>query len=124
MTLKRLAFLAMLLLLPASAGAADLAPGVPPPHAQCPAPVYSFVPAPGQADPGAILLDVETWFAHSIEVSQRVDVVFSPSQAYTWAEATKLSCGKAIGFLRSHEVNVLQLHECDCFYRRMIAHLN
>jgi hypothetical protein len=116
----------MLLVLPANAGAADLAPGFPPPqlHAQCPAPVYSFVPVLDQADPGAILLDVETWYAHAIDVSQREDVVFNPSQAYTWAEATKLSCGRAIGFLRSHELNALQLNECDCFYRRMIAHLN
>ena len=124
MTLNRLAFLAMLLVLPASAGAADLGPGAPPPHAQCAAPVYSFVPVLAQTDPGVILVDVENWYEHAIDVSQREDVVYNPSQAYTWAEATKLSCGKAIGFLRSHELNALQLNECDCFYRRMVAHLH
>lgn len=123
MTLYRFALLAMLLVVPAGAGAADL--GAPPQlYSQCPAPVYSAVPVLDQADPAAVLVDVEQRLNHAIEVSQREAIIFSPSQAYTWAEATKLSCGKAIGFLRSHEMNALQINECDCFHRRMTALLH
>lgn len=118
--LHRLAVL--VLVVPGYAVAADL--GAPPAlSGQCPAPVYATTLVLDQADPGAILLDVQHMYSHAIEVSQRQDIIFSPSQAYTWAEATKLSCGKAIGYLRSRELDALQLNECDCFYRRMTAQL-
>lgn len=126
MKLHRFASLAMLLVLPASAGAADLGPYA----GACFAPVYASVPvesslpmgAPDHASMEILWNDLHRRYFHAIELSQqRQAVIFNPSQLYTWAEATKLSCGKAIGYLNSHEVNVLQVNECDCFHRRMVA---
>jgi len=122
MRLYHITVLAMLFALPASAGAADLAP-YPAPAAQCPPPVYMAIPAMDQAHPDALLPEVQNRLSHAIELYQSESVVFNPGPVYTWAAATKLSCGKAIGFLRSREVNALQLNECDCFYRRMVAQL-
>lgn len=124
MKLHRIASLAMLLALPASAGAADLGPY----PGACVAPVYASVPiqgeavgAPDHASMEILWNDLHRRYFHAIELSQSQAVIFSQSQVYTWAEATKLSCGKAIGYLNSNEVNVLQVNECDCFYRRMVA---
>jgi hypothetical protein len=126
MRLYRIAFLAMLFALPAGAGAADLGPGVSYPG-PCAAPVYASVPqaldagVPDQASLNSLRIDVQHRYSHAIELSQSEAIVFNPGSVYTWAEATKLSCGKAIGYLASNEVNALQLNECDCFYRRMVS---
>ena len=125
MKLHRIASLAMLLALPANAGAADLGPY----PGACVAPVYASVPvqsalpmgAPDHASMEILWNDLHRRYFHAIELSQSQAVIFSQSQLYTWAEATKLSCGKAIGYLNGHEVNVLQVNECDCFHRRMVA---
>ena len=46
-------------------------------------------------------------------------MIYSQSQLFTWANETKVSCAKAIGFLKSGEVNGEQISQCDCFYSRM-----
>lgn len=113
----------MFVLAPVMAAAADLGPGVRPHgYTVC----QPGVPSPILAQPNmvGILAEVHQRYVHAVDVAQRKSVVFSPSQVYTWAEASKLSCGKAIGFLNSSEVNPSQITECDCYHSRMLSLMN
>jgi len=63
-------------------------------------------------------LDVEInrRFEEAVAASEAKPVVYSQRHLWTWANETKVSCGKVIGFLASNEVNVEQITQCDCFY--------
>ena len=58
-------------------------------------------------------------YEHALEVSERRAVIYNQSQLFTWANEAKVSCAKAVGFLKSGEVNEEQVSQCDCFYSRM-----
>ena len=58
-------------------------------------------------------------YDHSLEVSERQSVVYNQSQLFTWASEAKVSCAKAVGFLKHGEANAEQISQCDCFYSRM-----
>ena len=69
--------------------------------------------------PPEISSEVNGKYEEALEVSERRSVIYSQSQLFTWANETKVSCAKAIGFLKSGEVNGEQISQCDCFYSRM-----
>ncbi len=58
-------------------------------------------------------------YDHSLEVSERQSVVYNQSQLFTWASEAKVSCAKAVGFLKHGEANAEQISQCDCYYSRM-----
>jgi len=66
-----------------------------------------------------IVSEVGGKYEHALEVSERRSVVYNQSQLFTWASEAKVSCAKAVGFLKSGEVNEEQVSQCDCFYSRM-----
>ncbi|MGI9465016.1 MAG: hypothetical protein ACR2OM_13800 [Aestuariivirgaceae bacterium] len=66
-----------------------------------------------------IAADVNGKYGHALEVSEERSVIYDRSQLFTWASEAKVSCAKAVGFLKSGEVNVEQISQCDCFYSRM-----
>ena len=69
--------------------------------------------------PDEIRTDVSGKYEHALEVSEKRSVIFSQSQLFTWANEAKVSCAKAVGFMKSGEVNGEQISQCDCFYSRM-----
>jgi len=66
-----------------------------------------------------IVSEVGGKYEHALEVSERRSVAYNQSQLFTWANEAKVSCAKAVGFLKSGEVNGEQVSQCDCFYSRM-----
>jgi hypothetical protein len=75
------------------------------------------------------ILDLASQQEISIELSRRYDealstsedpqVISSRRQIYDWAIEAKVSCTKAIGFLKYSEINEYQIDQCDCYYGRM-----
>ncbi len=66
-----------------------------------------------------INLAVTERYEEAVDVSERKSTVFNKGHLYTWANEAKVSCAKAIGFLKSNEINDEQVSQCDCFYTRM-----
>ena len=60
--------------------------------------------------------EINRRFEAAVAASESEPVVYSRRQVWTWANETKVSCGKAIGFLASNEINDEQITQCDCFY--------
>ena len=58
-------------------------------------------------------------YDHSLDVSERQPVIYNQSQLFTWASEAKVSCAKAVGFLKHGEANAEQISQCDCYYSRM-----
>lgn len=69
--------------------------------------------------PDQINTDVTGKYEHALEVSERRAVIYNESQLFTWANEAKVSCAKAVGFMKHGEVNGEQISQCDCFYSRM-----
>jgi hypothetical protein len=63
--------------------------------------------------------EVNNKYEHALEVSEQRSVIYNQSQLFTWANEAKVSCAKAVGFLKSSEINDEQISQCDCFYSRM-----
>lgn len=55
-------------------------------------------------------------YDEAVAASEAEPVIYSRRQLWTWANETKVSCGKAIGYLESNEINAEQITQCDCFY--------
>lgn len=66
-----------------------------------------------------INLAVTKRYEEAVDVSERKSTVVNQSHLYIWANEAKVSCAKAIGFLKSNEINDEQVSQCDCFYTRM-----
>ena len=60
--------------------------------------------------------EINRRYEEAVATSQAEPVIYNRSQLWTWANETKVSCGKAIGFLASNEINAEQITQCDCFY--------
>lgn len=60
--------------------------------------------------------EIDMRYEKAVETAQMEPVINKDSPLYTWANETKVSCGKAIGFLASNEINQEQITQCDCFY--------
>lgn len=60
--------------------------------------------------------EINRRYEEAVATSQAEPVIFSQRHLWTWANETKVSCGKAIGYLASNEVNQEQITQCDCFY--------
>ena len=60
--------------------------------------------------------EIEKRYVQAVATSQSEPVIYSHRHLWTWANETKVSCGKAIGFLASDEINEEQITQCDCFY--------
>ena len=59
---------------------------------------------------------IDKRYQQAVETSQSEPVTYNRDPLFTWANATKVSCGKVKGYLASNEVNVEQITQCDCFY--------
>jgi len=68
---------------------------------------------------GSINVAVTKFYQEALDVSERKSTVVNQSHLYTWSNEAKVSCAKAIGFLKSNEINDAQINQCDCYYRRM-----
>ncbi len=60
--------------------------------------------------------EISRRYEEAVAASEAEPVIFSRRQLWTWANETKVSCGKAIGYLASDEINSEQITQCDCFY--------
>jgi len=60
--------------------------------------------------------EIQRRYEQAVETSEAEPVIYSRRHLWTWANETKVSCGKAIGFLASNEINEEQITQCDCFY--------
>ena len=60
--------------------------------------------------------EIDKRYQQAVETSQSEPVIYNRDPLFTWANETKVSCGKAKGYLASNEVNVEQITQCDCFY--------
>ena len=60
--------------------------------------------------------EIQKRFDQAVATSEAEPVIYSRNHLWTWANETKVSCGKAIGFLASNEINEEQITQCDCFY--------
>jgi len=71
-----------------------------------------------------ISAEVHRRYEEALSASKDPRVINSRRQVYDWAMEAKISCAKAIGFLKENEVNQYQIGQCDCFYGRMymLAH--
>jgi len=69
----------------------------------------------------AIVAEVSRRYGEALSASEDPRVISSRSQIYVWANETKVSCAKAIGFLKDSEVNEYQISQCDCYYSRMFT---
>ena len=69
--------------------------------------------------PDQIRTEVNGKYEHALEVSEQRSVIYSQSQLFTWANEAKVSCAKAVGFIKHGEMNGEQISQCDCFYSRM-----
>lgn len=102
--------------LPAGLSAADLGLLR---HAQCTgtyrSPILEFATSQEMA------VEVVRRYDEALFVSEDPQVINSRLQVYDWANEAKVSCAKAIGFLRSGEANAYQISQCDCFHGRMVA---
>ena len=60
--------------------------------------------------------EIQKRYDQAVSTSEAEPVIYSRRHLWTWANETKVSCGKAIGFLASNEINEEQITQCDCFY--------
>jgi hypothetical protein len=60
--------------------------------------------------------EIEKRYETAVMTSEERSVIYRNHPLWTWANETKVSCGKAIGFLKSDEINDEQITQCDCFY--------
>lgn len=61
-------------------------------------------------------VEITRRYDEAVAASEAKPVIHGQHHLWTWANETKVSCGKAIGFLAGNEVNVEQINQCDCFY--------
>lgn len=61
-------------------------------------------------------VEINRRYEEAVAASQAKPVVYGQGHLWTWANETAVSCGKAIGFLSSNEINREQITQCDCFY--------
>ena len=66
---------------------------------------------------------VEQRYERSVDVSIARRTIYSRRAVFAWASETKVACGKAIGYFKGREVNVVMISKCDCYHGRMVAHL-
>ena len=85
--------------------------------AQCAGEMWS--PILKLSSPQEIRAEVKRRYEEALSSSENPRVIDSRRQVYDWAIETKISCAKAIGFLKYNEVNQYQIGQCDCYYGRM-----
>ncbi len=76
----------------------------------------------GLLDMSRVQIDeaVNGMYERALDVSQRDAAIAGTSTVFTWSNEAKVACAKAIGFLKSNDVNGPQISQCDCFYSRML----
>jgi len=85
--------------------------------AQCSGEMWS--PILTLSSPDKIRAEVKRRYEEALSASESPHVIASRRQIYDWAIEAKISCAKAIGFLKYNEVNQYQIGQCDCYYGRM-----
>jgi hypothetical protein len=66
-----------------------------------------------------ISVELNRRYDEALSTSEDPQVISSRRQIYNWAIEAKVSCAKAIGFLKYSEINEYQIDQCDCYYGRM-----
>lgn len=117
--MKHLFFLVCAVLLSMPASAADLGPdnGRSSCHANGQS---SLLDLPNISQ---IRVEIDKRYSHALDVSMSQRIVFSRRPTYVWAIAAKVSCAKAIGYLKSGEVVADTISNCDCFHKRMTSYM-
>ncbi len=73
----------------------------------------------------ALLRDeVARRYEHALDVSLQRSTIYSTSPLFTWANEAKISCAKALGYLKRRlwwrpVVEEETIQQCECFYARM-----
>lgn len=97
--------------------AADLGPDYTPPR-HCI--IMQHSPISDLPSRAQIQDELDKRYFHAVDVASSPGTIYSTQPTFTWANHAKASCGKAIGFLKSGEVNVEMIDRCDCFHGRMV----
>ena len=99
--------------------AADLDGVVPAPipAAYCPAVGHSSIA--GLPTLGAMQAEVGARYETAVYESENPRVIFNRSPRLEWAYSARATCGIALGYLSTGEVNVERLRKCECDYARM-----
>lgn len=72
----------------------------------------------------ALREEVERRYYHAADVSMARSTIYSTSSLFVWANEAKISCAKALGYLKRRwiwrpEVNEEMIRKCECFHARM-----
>lgn len=73
--------------------------------------------------------EVERRYEHALDVSLSRSANYSTTPVFTWAIEAKISCAKALGYLKRWKVwrpivKDEMIQRCECFYDRMAAYSN
>ena len=99
--------------------AADLGEVVPAPipAAYCPAIGHSSIASLPTI--GAMQDEVGARYSTAVVASENPRVIFNRSTRLEWAYSARVTCGIALGYLSTGEINVERLRKCECDYARM-----
>ncbi|WP_046863563.1 hypothetical protein [Microvirga massiliensis] len=99
--------------------AADLGGVVPAPipAAYCPAVGHSSIASLPTL--GAMQAEVGARYSTAVIESENPRVIFNRAPRLEWAYSARATCGIALGYLSTGEVNVERLRKCECDYARM-----
>ena len=69
-------------------------------------------------------IEQEVWhhFTVAKAAMSEADVIGSRRPAFTWANETRIACGKAAGYLQYDFVDEDSVTNCDCFYQRFLSY--
>ena len=78
-------------------------------------------------DISALREEVERRYYHASDVSMAKSTIYSTSPLFVWANEAKISCAKALGYLKRKriwrpEVNEEMVRKCECFHARMLRY--
>ena len=64
---------------------------------------------------------VTEYFENSKLAMSEPVVVGSREPLFTWAFEARISCGKAVGYIKGGYLDEESIEKCDCFYKRFIS---
>lgn len=67
--------------------------------------------------------EVRQRYEHASDIANSHRWIYSARPAFIWATEARQACGTAIGYLKSGHISE-EVGKCDCFYSRMLSHMN
>jgi hypothetical protein len=71
--------------------------------------------------PEEIHRTVTEYFENSKLAMSEPVIIESRKPAFTWAFEARISCGKAIGYIKGGHFDEESIEKCDCYYQRFIS---